>query len=143
MTTGELTAAQKKNVDLVWRMSGVIADDGYDALVERYDEFFHPDFVASRKGLGEERFEGRSGIVAYGDDLAAMTSSYEIRPTEARAMDDEQVLVVGDVDLVGAQSGAATEGSYGAIYRVIDGRIKSGHLYFPRAEAERAADAQA
>lgn len=138
-----LTDVQRRNVELVQRAYELVDTGGTGGLRrvhERYDEFCQPDFQWRPRmvGFGKERYLGRDGWGQFVDDMEA-TWEVEMTLAEIRAVEDDHVLFVGRLRLVGKGSGVPLDSEWAILYRLQAGLLQSGTAFNSHAEAEEAA----
>jgi ketosteroid isomerase-like protein len=134
------TEIAQRNVDLVAAFAAIYEEGGLDGQIDRFDEFCDPDYeLVLTTGLGEERFTGKDGVRAYRDNLFEHFTEARLGfPAEIRAVGEDRVLVLGDMRLVGRESGVPMEEGYGIVFTVGYQRLLSGYVYSSREEAEEA-----
>jgi len=133
---------QRHNLERGARFQEHYERDGTSALIEQYDEFFHPDYVfrPAIAELGGKEYHGKDGVRDWIADMEAIATDYTLRSIEIRAVGGDHLLVLGRMHLVGRESGAAFESEYAWVYRTEEGLITEGRAYLSHADAERAAE---
>ena len=139
------TVAQRSNLALGERVVEVYEHEGPWGVHERFDEFFHPDFewIPAISQLGDETYTGRAGFHQWVSDMEAVATEFRQTDIELSAVGERHILVLGQMRLVGRESGASFESEYGSMYEVEDGRARSGRAFLSHSEARRAAEAGA
>jgi hypothetical protein len=138
-----LTAAQRDNLALGERVVGVYGSEGPWGVHEHFDEFFHVGFAwtPAVSQLGDELYTGRSGFQQWVTDMEAVATEFTQTGIELFAIGERHVLVLGQLTLVGRESGARFESEYGSLYEIEGGRARSGRAFLSHAEARQAAEA--
>jgi len=136
-----MSDVQRRNVELVQRVSEVGDTEGLRRIGERFDEFCQPDFEWRPRmvGFGKEAYVGSDGFRQYVDDMEATIGEVDLTLAEIREVGDDHVLLVGRLRLVGKGSGVPLDSEWAILYRVAGGLLQSGTAFNSHAEAEEAA----
>jgi ketosteroid isomerase-like protein len=141
----QLTEAQQVNLALGERVVELYQSEGPWGVYEHFDEFFGPGFewTPAISQLGDELYRGRDGFHQWITDMEAVASEFWQSQIELFAVGERHILVLGQMKLVGKESGASFESEYGSLYEIEDGLGVSGRAFLSHAEAKRAVKAEA
>jgi ketosteroid isomerase-like protein len=134
-----------RNVEHMRRMLEVHNRSG-EALVERYDEFFHPDFEwvpAVVGGVEGSSYRGREGMRRYYRDRDEAFTEGRVEVVSCEAIADDVVVVLARSTGRGRASGAMVDEEVGIVCWLRDGRISREHAYTSHAAALAAGRAEA
>jgi ketosteroid isomerase-like protein len=139
-----LTETQKVNLALGERVVEVYEQGGPWGVYEHFDEFFTPGFewIPAVSQLGDELYVGRDGFHKWITDMEAVASEFRQSGIELFAVGERHLLVLGQMKLVGKESGAGFESEYGSLYEVEDGISTRGRAFLSHDEARRATEAE-
>ncbi len=139
-----LTEAQQSNLALAARVVEVYEGQGPWGVHEHFHEFFHPDFAwtPAVSQLGDDVYTGKDGFQQWVTDMEAVATEFTQTDIEYYAFGDCHVLVLGQMKLVGRESGVPFESEYGALYEIEGGRARSGRAFLSHAEATRAIEVE-
>ena len=138
MTPEALSEVQRRNVAIAKRVSELNERGGVEAVESAFDEFFHPDFewMPGLAGLGAEVYRGRDGFREFIADMNTIATDSPVTVAEIRAVGETHILTLGRLYFVGKGSDLTLDSEYGVVYRVEDGRARSGCSFLSHAEAE-------
>lgn len=141
----QLTEAQRVNLALAERLRELYQREGPWGVYEHFDEFFGPGFewTPAVSQLGDELYRGRDGYHQWITDMEAVASEFRQSQIELFAVGERHVLVLGQMRLVGKESGASFDSEYGSLYEIEDGLAVRGRAFLSHAEAKRAVEAEA
>ena len=136
-----LTQTQRRNLEIARSLVELHERGGPWAVLEHFDEFFHPDFEwrPAVVAMGERTFVGREGFKRWQEDMDTIAAEAKQIVSELRALDDRIVLVLGRMAIVGRESGAPFESDYGSVYEMEDGRGVRGRAFLSHEDARSAA----
>ena len=121
-----------------------LAEGGPEALLARYDEFFHEDFEwrpALIGGLDGRTYRGPAEFEQYWRDFTDAFEEIDFGTPEVEALGATRVLAWGPIHVRGAGGGVPIEQEAGFVFDVRDRRVIAGRSFFSRAEAEEFARA--
>jgi ketosteroid isomerase-like protein len=118
---------------------------GGDELLERYDDFFDPDFEWMPMTVGvvgpeRVRYRGREGIRRFYDERAEVFGGGEVQVRSFEPAGDA-VVVQARSTALGRASGIEVAEEVTLVYWVRDGKVMRGQAFRSRQEALEAAGA--
>ena len=139
-----LTEAQRRNVALGESVVEVYQREGPWGVYEHFDEFFGPEFewTPAISQLGDQLYVGRDGYHQWITDMEAVASEFWQSEIELFTFGERHLLVLGQMRLVGKESGASFESEYGSLYEIEDAVATRGRAFLSHAEARRTAEAE-
>lgn len=127
-----------QNVDLVRDAYRAASERDLDRGLASMDQGVELDVSAINPDQGIYR--GPQGIRRYFEEVWELSEEFAFEVEEAVEMGDgERVVVTLRARMVGAASGAEVIQTYGAVWRIVDGKVTEISLYPGPAEARRAA----
>ena len=138
MTAEALSEIQRRNVAIAKRVAEINERGGVDAVEAAFDDFFHPDFewMPGLAGLGAEVYRGRAGFREFIADMNTIATDSPVSFVEIRAVGEAHILTLGRLHFVGRGSDLTLDSEYGVVYRIEDGRARTGCSFLSHAEAE-------
>jgi ketosteroid isomerase-like protein len=138
----ESNATQRRNLEISRRLVELYESEGPWAVEQRFEEFFHPEFVwrPAVSAIGARTYLGREGFRNWQEDMEMIADQARQTDFALTALGDRVVLVLSRMRIVGKESGASFESEYGAVYEMEDGRGVSGRAFLSHADATRAAE---
>jgi ketosteroid isomerase-like protein len=133
-------------VELVEGIAKVVEANGPGGLLDVFDGDFHPAFEwhPGIVGLSRISYSGREEFREYLNQIDATSRRVELRNWTVRAAGDQHVLLTGELGFESREKEhVAFDAEYAVLYRVEDGRLRSGRSFSSIAEAEEAAMALA
>jgi hypothetical protein len=136
-----MTEIQRRNVELVRRISEVGGGDSGRSLHDQYELFFVPGFEWKPRtiGFGKKPYFGKDGFGQYVHDMEMSFEEVELTVAEIRPIADDHVLLVGRLRIVGKGSGVPVDSEWAILFRVEAGLVRSGTAFDSHAEGEEAA----
>ena len=132
----------ERNIEVARRMMAA-HNDGPNAMLARYDEFFHPDleWIPVIVG-GPERttYRGRDGLRSWYAERDETLREASVEVTFCTALSGDVVLLLGRSLARGRASGAEVDEEVGIVFRFSDGLIKHDQAYGSHREAREAAE---
>jgi ketosteroid isomerase-like protein len=126
-----------RNTDLVRELYRAAGERDLERVLDFFDEDVELDVtaVAADQGI----YRGREGIRDYFEEVWDVAATFAFEVEDAVEVDDRVVVTLG-VRVVGASSGAEYMQTYGAVWRIVDGRAAEIRLYPDPTQARRAAE---
>jgi ketosteroid isomerase-like protein len=127
------------HADLVAELHQAVVDHGWEVTIERYDDWFAPDFewhpvlLASLDGRA---FRGKEDWKLYWQEFSETFADVEFVGGGTEPIDDRRVLAFGEVKGSGAASGAPIDREVAYVFEVEDGLIIRGRSFFSPADAK-------
>jgi ketosteroid isomerase-like protein len=103
---------------------------------------WHPEgewFSAGAGNVEAHVYRGHPSVREYFEDIAETWDQNSISECEYRDLDDDRVLVLGQIHMRGHASGINVDQPIFLVYELRDEMIFRGHSYLDRAEALHAA----
>jgi ketosteroid isomerase-like protein len=117
-------------------------NQGADAVLEAYDEFFHPELEWTPTIVGgPERatYRGRDGLARWYAERDDSFGEARVEIEECRAVGRDVVVLLGRSLATGRASGAEVIEEVGIVFGFDDGRIRIDRACASHREAEEAA----
>ena len=117
----------------------VLAADGPQELIDRYDEFFAEDFEwmpALVGGVTGRTYRGREAFAEYWRDFTDAFDEIEFGEPTFTELGRERVVAVSPIHVRGAGGGVPIDLEAAYVFDFRDRRIVAGHSFFSRADAE-------
>jgi ketosteroid isomerase-like protein len=126
-----------RNADLVREVYRAASERDMERALPLLDE--EVELNVSTIAIGQDTYRGHEGIRAYFEEIwdVAETFAFEVEDTVEV---DDRVVVSLRVRVVGAGSGVEVAQTYGAVWRIVDGKVTEIRLYPEPAQARRAAE---
>jgi ketosteroid isomerase-like protein len=123
----------EKAVAVVTGAYEAISEGGPELLLDRYDEFFAPDFTFHPALVGtiESRtYVGRDAFADYWRDFTGVLADPVFSEPEYEPVGGDRVLVTTRLQAQGAGSGVPIDRRVAQLFEVRDGRMVSGRTFF-------------
>ena len=130
----------RQDVELAREGFQALADEGYEALLERA----HPDFeMTTPAGLAAEpqTYRGRDGLRRWFTSFYEVMDDIQVEPDTYEDLGDGGVLVVATLRATGQRSGLAAEQRSFMVITLADGLMRRIEFYPDAASARGAAGA--
>ncbi|MGH2994602.1 MAG: nuclear transport factor 2 family protein [Solirubrobacterales bacterium] len=133
-----LSDVQRRNLAIAKRVAEINERGGVEAVEAAFDDFFHPDFEwrPGLAGLGAEVYRGRDGYREFIAEMKTIATDSAVSVVEIRAVGETHILTLGRLHFVGKGSDLTLDSEYGVLYRIEDGRARSGRSFLSHADAE-------
>jgi SnoaL-like domain len=132
--------SEPPEITLVREGLGVLGNDGPDALMDRYDEFFADDFqwrpILLGSVEGERVFIGREQFALYWREFTDAFGSPGLGDLTHELIGPGRILVSGRIIVTGVGSGVPIDREVAYVFEVADGLITSASSFLSRREAE-------
>jgi ketosteroid isomerase-like protein len=125
-----------QNSDLVRELYRAASERDLERALDLLEEDVELDVtaVAADQGI----YRGREGVRDYFEEVWDVAATFVFEVEDAVEVDD-RVVVTLRVRVVGASSGAGYMQTYGAVWRIVDGKAAEIRLYPDPTQARRAA----
>ena len=131
----------ERNVETARRLMAA-HNQGPDAMLGRYEEFFHPEaewVPAIVGGIERESYRGKEGLARWYGDRDETLGDASVEITSCEAVGDDVVVMLGRSFATGRASGAELNEEVGIVLVFTDGLIKHDQAYGSHREAKEAA----
>jgi ketosteroid isomerase-like protein len=145
-----MNAEREADIALVERVARTTAAEGPAGVLEFLEEVYHPDFEwhPGIVGLSRIAYTGRDEYREYLKQVQATSRKVELTDWAVRAAGEGHVLLTGNLRYESRdQDHLEFDAEYAVLYRIEDGRLRTGRSFQSIEAAEEAAmelsDAQA
>ena len=131
-------SGEPAHVALVRKAHDAAGAEGPQILMDRYEEWFSPDFEwhpVLLESLDGRTFRGKEGFGEYWREFLETFGDVRFLNGVAEAVDERRVLLHGSVAATGASSGAPIDREVVYVFEVEDGLIARGRSFFSREDA--------
>jgi ketosteroid isomerase-like protein len=131
-----VSAQQDRNLEHVKAALAILDEEGWQGLIDRFDDLHTPDFTWQPANLGAMdpgRYHGREGFRQFWSEFHEGFETFELRDCHLLPVGDG-VLVTGRLYARGRASGASADSEWGALFRLREGKIASCHSFPSHAE---------
>jgi ketosteroid isomerase-like protein len=125
------------SVELVRRVVETVEREGLEGLDRHFEELCRPDLEwrPAMVGFGKETYFGQEGYRQYLRDVIEQVKEISFRMSEIRPVDEDTVLVLGNLYLAPREGAESIDSDYAMLYRIEDGLVRSCVAYPSHREA--------